>query len=70
MNVMQQLKKRKVIDKKGKFEGYLGQVSFKKNPVVPGFSGIKKDKVHINLIAKEREEKFNKSRFKEIKKKF
>jgi hypothetical protein len=40
MTVKQQLKKRELYDKKGKFKGYKGQVTFIPNPNIKSFAGI------------------------------
>jgi hypothetical protein len=40
MTINQQLKKRKLYDKKGKFKGYKGQVTFTPNLDFQGFAGI------------------------------
>lgn len=56
MTVLQQLKKREIRNKKGHFKGYSGQASFKPNPNILGFSGMRRNasgklEPYVNAIA-------------------
>jgi hypothetical protein len=60
MTVLQQLKKREIGDKKEHFKGYSGQVSFKSNPNIIGFSGMRRNvsgklEPCMNAIAREKQ---------------